>query len=490
MNNKKLALLYCTGIWKNVYLDINLSDAGTTFAARMREFVLKSCKLLTCFIFFLCTSFAFTKTISIEEFIETSVQNDTTFEEILIDELSLKYEKNLNLPAKDFVLSIKDQLELNSNDQTGEVSLTKLFPYIGTNISADYKTSPSSLTASNSSEFTIAISQPIARNAFGKLTRIEDKILDKQIDIKKYQITEAYEDYMALVISTYYDWYAAYENLSIANSSYEQSLKLFENIQSREQSKIALPIDVNKSRIQLLTKKESLITLEEKYESFLNSIKQALRYSPTETLTPINPFDYNKQEIEFEKDYKSFQETSRTYKILNLLKQKSSLDINKYANDLLPSTNLLLSYNLEGDNYTIKNSESNTYIGFSFEWSFSSQVERAKYRISKIEHKKTNLSNENKKIQLETDLRNLYLQIKREKKLIEIAIEKIKLSESILKDETVNYSYGKVTLNDYIDAVNRLDENRFNLLLHSIRLKVLTTEWLRLTDKLVVETKK
>lgn len=75
--------------------------------------------------------------------------------------------------------------------------------------------------------------------------------------------------------------------------------------------------------------------------------------------------------------------------------------------------------------------------------------------------------------------------MEREKRLVKIAEEKIGLSLAILEEEAENYSYGKVTLNDYIDAVNRLDENRFNRTLHMIQLKKLMVEWLRMTDALV-----
>lgn len=105
--------------------------------------------------------------------------------------------------------------------------------------------------------------------------------------------------------------------------------------------------------------------------------------------------------------------------------------------------------------------------------------------MSKITHRKTQVSNESKYVQLYTDLKNLYAQIEREKKLVSITREKIALAEAILKDETKNYSYGKVSLNDFIDAVNRVDENKFDWILHSVQLKVLMTEWLRITDRLV-----
>ena len=67
----------------------------------------------------------------------------------------------------------------------------------------------------------------------------------------------------------------------------------------------------------------------------------------------------------------------------------------------------------------------------------------------------------------------------------EIAEEKIRLAQSILKDETENYSFGKVSLNDYIYAVNMLDRDRYNKILRDVRYRNLMIEWLRLTDSLV-----
>jgi hypothetical protein len=61
------------------------------------------------------------------------------------------------------------------------------------------------------------------------------------------------------------------------------------------------------------------------------------------------------------------------------------------------------------------------------------------------------------------------------------------VSESVVRDDSVNYSYGRVVLNNFIDEVNRLDLNRFSLIQRNIRLKKLIIEWLTLTDRLVRE---
>ncbi len=421
----------------------------------------------------------------IEKFIETAIEKDTVFEEILIDEMTLRYRKDLNLPAKDLILTVKSQYEFFLNHPDAAISLSRLFPYTATDITAQYRIAPLAGSDKNSSEFTLLISQPIARNAFGKATLLKDKIVGAEINVIKHQVVEAYEDYMATVITAYYNWYLAYENLKIGESSYLQNLELLRNIRKRRRNNIALPIDVNKINIQVLIKKENLIRLQEKYENVLNFVKQTIRYRGDEILEPADPLMYDNREIFFKDDYERFTQTSRTYHILNLLEEKSSLEVKKDAEDLLPSTNLLLGYELEGEGISIENPDNLLFAGISITWPFSDQRELAEYEISKIANQKTLLSNKNKYIQLHTDLKGLFIQIERDKKLISIAREKIMLAESILEDETKNYSYGKVSLNDFIDAANRVDENKFNKILRSVQLKILMTEWLRMTDQLI-----
>jgi len=427
--------------------------------------------------------------LSIKEFIDQATQKDTEFENILIDELSLQYEKDLNLPARDIVLSVKGQYDFIIDQEREEpeatVSLSKLFPFIGTNLEAEYKTTPSYTSTDNTSEFTFEVSQPIAENAFGKATKLKDKIIGLEINVATHQIVEAYEDYLATIIVAYYEWYEAHENLKVGDSSYQENVKLLDNIKERQKSNIALPLDVNKVHLLVLAKKEKLIELEEEYDSALNFVEKAIRYNGGEELIPRKPGLYDEIEIDFYEDYNNFRERSRTYEVLDLLEEKSSLEVDEDADDLLPSIDLLIGYNIKGKDWKIENEDNMVYAGVSMEWPFPDQVERAEYETSKIAFEKTKLSNVSTHFQLYTDIKNLSIQMKSERELLDIAKEKIDLAKSVLEDETENYSFGKVTLNDYIDAVNVLDNNRFNEILHDAQYRKYLLEWLRITDRLI-----
>lgn len=429
--------------------------------------------------------------LSIREFIDLSTRKDTEFEKILIDELSLHYEKDLGLPARDIVLSVRGQYDFILNQEREEpeasVSLSKLFPFVGTTLTAEYDITPPYTSTDSTSEFTFEVSQPIAENAFGKAAKLKDKIIGIEIDVAKHQIVEAYEDYLATVIAGYYEWYEAYENLKIGESSYLENTKLLGNIRERQKASIALPIDVNKVSLQVLAKREKLIELKEECDNALNFIKKAIRYEGNEEIIPEEPHLYDEITISFNEDYGIFKKKSRTYEVLNLLEEKSSLEVDEDADDLLPSIDLLLGYNVKGKDWGIKTEDNMAYAGVSIDWPLPDQVERAEYEIAKITLEKTKLSTIGTHFKLYTDIKNLSIGMESEKELLSIAKEKIDLAKSVLKDETENYSFGKITLNDYIDAVNVFDNNRFDKILHNMLYKKLVLEWLRMTDNLVVE---
>jgi outer membrane protein TolC len=429
--------------------------------------------------------------ITLENYIKQVCEKDTYFQEILIEELALKYKKSITLPARDLVLSVTNQYDFfadyDEGDSVNSLSLSKLFPYWGTEVEAEYSNSLSTTSHTLTSEFTAKITQPIAEDAFGRNTRLLSKITGLEIDVSRYQIAEAYEDYLAALITLYYDWYSSYEDLKTGQNSYNENKKLLDNIKEREKNKIALPIDVNKISLQVQTKLENLVTLDEEYNEYLNLIKQALRYKGDKELIPQASSLYEDTAIDFPKDYELFKKSSRTSLILKLLDEKSDLEVERDADELLPSIELFAAYELDGSRYDFKSNEQLFYAGASIDWPFPGEVELGEYRTSKINARKRKLTSNNTHVDLYSDIKNLGIQIERERELIAIASEKIKLSEAIVKDETGNYSLGRSTLNDLIDEINKLEDNKFNKIEHEIQMKKYIIEWLRLTDTLIAK---
>ncbi|MBU0571847.1 MAG: TolC family protein [Candidatus Omnitrophica bacterium] len=430
------------------------------------------------------------ETLSLDEFIELACARDKVFDRILIENLKLNYKKKLELPADDIVISAKSEYEVFLKYDKGypvyEVTLSKLFPYTGTEIEVGYNsTIKDTIIGDVDAEFYASVSQPVARNAFGKATRLLDKIVGMEIDIAKYQIVEAYEQYLSIVISIYYDWYEAYENVKTAENSYNANVKLLENVEERAKNNIALPVDVNKVKLQVLLKEETLIALRSQFEEYTNLLKKSIGYDVEEALLPYPIDQYDNVVIDFEKDYKKFREDSRTSMILDMLEEKSALAVDKDADDLLPSIDLFAEYAIKSDDRYLRKDDKRVFAGVSLDYPFPGQVEHAEQETAKVEHERRVLEKVNTHIRIYTELRNIYEEIKKTRELIKISEKKVEVAQSIVKDDTVNYSYGKVILNNFIDEVNQLDFNRFSKIQYNIKLKKLIVDWLTLTDQLV-----
>ncbi|MFH1783705.1 MAG: efflux RND transporter permease subunit [bacterium] len=427
--------------------------------------------------------------VSLDSFISQVCEKDEVFQEILIDELTLQYRRALTLEAKDIILGVRSQYDFiidgDDADSSNTVSLGKLFPYTGTDISAEYQSSFSAVSGSVTSEFGVSVSQPIARNAFGGTNRLLDSIVGMEIDIASHQVVEAYEDYLATLIQLYYNWYSSYENLRTAEASYRESEKLLKNIKEKSKSNIALPIDVNKVKLQVIAKKESVILQKSQYEEYRNMAEQALRYGGDEELIPQVSSLYAGTVINFADDYENFKNKSRTALILKMLGEKSKLEVEKNADALLPSIDLFASYSMEGSGHWVEDNDKLASVGATLDWPIPGSASRARHKTAKLESEKTLLSKKSSIIRLYTDLKNLNAQIEREKQLIALADEKISLAQAVVEDEKENYSVARATLNDLIDEINKLEQNKFNKISHEIQLKKLVIEWLRMTDVLI-----
>lgn len=453
------------------------------------SWAISACALLLFSISTATFALASGKKLSLEAFVRLAAERNTVFEEILIDELPLQYTRILALPSDDLILSVKGDYVLMLDDMDGgteySFALDKLFPATGTRLSTSYTTDYGLNTRRNDSGFSIAVVQPVAENAFGKANRLVEKLSGIENDVARYQIAEAYEDYLASLMRLYYDWYAASENLATAETAYEDAKKQLDNIRERARNNIALPIEVNKIMVQTVSRKEQVIALRNDYHAQTNLVMEAIRAAETERPLPARPEEKQRNPIT-DLDTE-LRKSSRTATILDLLEEKAGTEVAQAVDRLLPSINLTAGYDLIGDDRFFTDPDHGLFAGITLEWLLPDKQESARHEISRINKQRTSLSTANARLSLETSLKNLYRTIENQHRLIKLAEEKITISQAIVKDEKRNYSLGKTSLNDLIDEINRLEEHRFNLINREVELHKLITEWKRLTDTLVRE---
>jgi outer membrane protein TolC len=309
--------------------------------------------------------------------------------------------------------------------------------------------------------------------------------LDKAIqfiktDIAKYQLVEAYEDYLAELIQLYYTWMRQYESLLLSRSAYQDNQAVFKSILNRQQKKIANDTDVNKLKLQMLAKKEQMIVFEQDYLQTSHQIKRVMGINNTDGIQPDTQIELDPLPDSIAQSLKNVQLNSRTFIILEKLKKQRVLETDRLFQDILPSARISAS--------VVDSLETEGFVGVSVTIPMNNKRSKGKYALSKINRQKNQMETITIVEQLKTNIQNIYYALYSQQKLIDIASEKRELAFQILESETENYSYGKITLNDYIIAVNRYDSARFDEIERKIAYQKLNVEWQRLTDRLVIKS--
>lgn len=431
-------------------------------------------------------------TLSMQEFLKRATASDPYFQVILADELYLAYQEDLELPASDIILDVTAQYNLNLEKQTdndeneyeGSISLSRLFPKTGTTLTAGY--SAQQYTVRDEllmrTTFNAQVSQDIARNAFGRATRLKEKEIDVSSRLARYQVIEAYEDYMASLITLYMDWYASYENLKAVEEIVQYNNTLLQTIQRKQRYRVARPEDVDKMRLELASAREDMITMKDRYQRNAVRVYSSAGLAKERIYIPKKP-----AELSYD-DYienKGKLLSGRTMLMMKLLKRQGIIAADIAKDNLLPSAQLFAGYRRYGTDYDMNNPQDRVYGGISSGINFGRQQEKAAFKTARIDLYKQKMSNKSTLLSLETDLEDLKRKIQRERELIKITDQKMILVERVLKAEQNNYMIGKTSLNDLIMHKNNAAQIRYNAIYHRVLYRQLLVEWKRLTDVLV-----
>lgn len=443
-------------------------------------------KLILLIIFLTSCVYAQPEELTLVDFLKEAKKVNITFQQILIDELQVSFNQRIGLSAADIILSAQGDLVLNTDD--GELSanesigLSQLFPDTGTSWSLSIDNNHSLERSGMYTSFTALISQPLIRNAMGRLHHLQKKQIQINDEMLILQIREAYEDHMASLISLYYDWLLTYVIVDSTRISLIENQKLLRDIQDRYNNKIALLKDVNRIMLQVIEKKEQLITAQKDYANITNQIANALNIQQLNKYRPslVSNSLYKKKN----EDINIIIQKTRQQQINDYLLESNKINNSILKADSLPQLDLFAQLNrLESKQTNSTTTELN--IGLSFESNLFQTQKKAEIEKSGWQMEKNRLVNQNKISDLHLRLSQLQENINYYQQVISSTQEKIELSKNIVLEENREYRIGKVSLDQLIRSKDQHDSYLTQLDIYKIKLETNKIEWLRLSDKLL-----
>lgn len=491
--------------------------------------------------------------LTLQEYILRSRRRHARFQELLAERAALKFYKTINTADRDFFLELGSSYGLNllqSGTLTGAssasgleafVSLKKIFLETGTQVSAGYSVDalPSYAGSGELYSFEAMVIQPVLNNAFGVQDRLDDQIAEVEAELASYQVVEAYEDFLSVVIKGYFQWYSNYARLQTARATHRDNLKILKEMYARRRRNIALPVDVNKIELKALKSRFDLRRIEEQYRESYEHIQNFLGEFETgagsggssqessqklfpgvsqETsreealegggqtegapgdggrgesapsllgveLVPVLPEDFVQRPDSLDEALQEVRLKSRSFSMFRLLEQKAGLDLDKYTDDLLPSAHLFVSYSVQSDDPLLgANNRHDIFLGFGVSHPLGNSVAGAKKERAAIFLKKSRFATRSRAGQLQADLTSLYLRLKTLDELLAINQKQLKVALAILRDEKTYFQRGRISLNDLIIATAEVEQIRFRMDDLKVERSIVYVEWLRLSDALV-----
>ncbi|MGL1902863.1 MAG: TolC family protein [Fibrobacterales bacterium] len=428
-------------------------------------------------------------TLSLKDFVTDACRNDLEFQNILMDTLQLKYRQLLARTPAELLLEVTGEYGISlSGEQRpeGVVSLQQLFPSQGSALTGTVRTSRSPSTNVQNSQLEVRYSIDLWRNAFGKAELTKGALAGVENNIIRNQVIEAYEKYLAELYILYYSWLQAYNELQFAQIQKSEAETLLRNIKKRKRRFIARQVDVDKATLQVLNADREI---GEKEGIYIDAgIRVAFVIG-----TDRRSYNYVPNGAELELSFKrsipvvenSFAE-SRTGLLYEKMLSKDSLSQKLLDDALLPSLSLY-----GGIDLTDIRAKDNSKVvaGVTLSFPVHNRNIHLEKELVDVERQKIVLRSRSSKLMVETKMYQMSEQIIHKKKMIADAEKRLELSKKILKAESVEYQYGRTTLNNILQAQNSVHSNRRGIVQKQIEVAKLWVALKELADTLVLKNK-
>lgn len=446
-------------------------------------------KLLFLISICLITNTQASEELTLKQFIENFKKHDPRQEFILSQLMQIRYNKELNLPAKQWLLEINTNYNFELNDKpktfTQNLTITRNNAQTGTDISVGLE--KNELVGREEETKSLSLEQSLINNPLGMTYRKRERIQDEVNQQIRLEVEETYEDYLAERINFYLDFQNSFWQKSLARESYLAALKLQKEVGLRRKKNIARQVDMDRIRVQVIQSQNQIREVEKDFHRFYAALSQSLPSLDAKSLLkfPESEIPYIEEEFDFEKEIEQFWEGSRTSKMILSEVNSSRENVLVQKRELLPELKLVLGYNQDDSTrFTSSANREEAVIGFNFNFAFKNSQDKARVAQAKLQEAQSLVKKRQVERETKAELRGLYRQIKIEKIQVEALSERYTVSRRLLQGELKNYQLGRVTLRDLIDAQNILINAQRDLLNVKTSLAKNIVAWKRITDTL------
>lgn len=424
--------------------------------------------------------------LSLKEFMKAAESNDAKFKSILGGNQQLSYIVDLGLPSRETVLSLKNEhgIDTKGDEDTSTLSgtISKKFIESGTAVSLSHSATSTPERKEDVTEF--RIEQDLYKNLLGRDVRLKKEALRQEEDVIRLEVKEKYEDYLEQTINLYLEYKKSFLDLDLAKRALVDATQLRNEIKDRLRSRIALQSDLDRSELQVLLSEEEVQKKREIYQLSWLKIKEV-----TQLPKMVAPVNLNKWRLP---DQFSKPQDVRSLRVVKMMELKNSISSKEFTiskRDDSPSLSLIAGYQKDkSQRFSSTVNREEAVIGLQLTVPIGDSTSSAAALKAAFTQSETAIEQVLKIREAESLTMELQSALQEVGERIKVGERKIKLAETILKDDEKRYEFGRIDLDRLITSKQKLVEYQFQNQTHILSYNQTMLRWLSLSDRLL-ETK-
>jgi len=427
------------------------------------------------------------KELPLEDFITQFKKYDIQQEAILSELMRTRFNKDLNMPARQWLVEINAEygLELNGGVQTSSksASLSRNNRQSGTEINLEVQQNDQ--IGREEQVASLRIQQSLIQNSFGEQYRKRSKLLERQNTVINLQVSESYEDYLAERINQYLTFVQNFKSVESNRKLYNLSLKLESEIKLRKRKNIANQVDVDRVKIQVINRQKSVIGAEKELALTIQDLKDSLSAEAffNVSFEPPKKIPFIEKRISF--DESKFWQESRTSKLLQNQSLVADDNILVQKRNLYPEARLLFGVSRDdSQRFNATANREEALVGINFSYSLDNSQAKAQLAQARLERVQATFAKKRAKKVIGNQISSLKQKIEIEHSQLKLLESQLLLARRLAKGEKSNFTKDRSSLRDVIDAQNTLANAELELINQKILLARSIVAWMRMTDSL------
>ena len=294
---------------------------------------------------------------------------------------------------------------------------------------------------------------------------------------------------MATVLFAYFDWQLAHLNLEAAKKQLEENEALVRTIEGRVRRGIAHAVDLDRVQLEVLDSRETILALETEVRTRADEIGRIMgREDVYETLQPQLDLQLYDPEADLDAMRASVLEQSRTLQAFALSEEAGVLTVTLRDQDLDPAVSFLAGISVDNSTrFTTQTDRAEIFAGFTVQWPLWDEPSRARLQRAKYERRTIRVARAAFLHNLEHSTRSYLALLRTQAQRTALSEQRIEVTERIVERESVRHGRSQVSLETLVNARKGASVASFEHLSNQAELNKAVIEWLRLTDRLVVD---